>query len=170
MVITRLLCGTRSWRGTSKARTLTDLQMTSGAPVLLIQRAPSTLSAPATDVAFLMAQTTIRCGSLIPDSAHWRIMVDQLKRMRFCPAVVPSMREAMPWLLINSNALTTDQRGVGFSRIVNATVDIGAFESRGFSISTSSGTPQSATITTVFNLLLMATEVAPLVNQSTVGK
>ena len=57
----------------------------------------------------------------------------------------------------NSNALTTDQRGVGFSRIVNATVDIGAFESRGFSISTSSGTPQSATITTVFNLLLMAT-------------
>lgn len=57
----------------------------------------------------------------------------------------------------NNNSLTTDQRGVGFSRIVNATVDIGTFESRGFSISTTSGTPQSATITTVFDLPLMAT-------------
>src|SRR5205814_8886649 len=28
----------------------------------------------------------------------------------------------------NNNALTTDQRGVGFSRISNGTVDIGAFE------------------------------------------
>lgn len=57
----------------------------------------------------------------------------------------------------NNNALTTDQRGVGFSRIVNATVDIGAFESRGFSIAATGGTPQSATITTAFNLPLMAT-------------
>ncbi len=57
----------------------------------------------------------------------------------------------------NFNAVTTDQRGVGFSRIVNATVDIGAFESRGFSISATGGTPQSATITTAFNLPLMAT-------------
>ncbi|HYX29062.1 MAG TPA: NF038122 family metalloprotease [Pyrinomonadaceae bacterium] len=29
----------------------------------------------------------------------------------------------------NGNTLTTDQRGVGFSRIINGTVDIGAFES-----------------------------------------
>jgi Calx-beta domain-containing protein/Big-like domain-containing protein/uncharacterized protein DUF4214 len=51
--------------------------------------------------------------------------------------------------------LTTDQRG--FGRQVNSTVDIGAFESRGFSITSTSGTPQSATISGRFNSSLVAT-------------
>ena len=48
----------------------------------------------------------------------------------------------------------TDQRG--FNRIVNTTVDIGAFESRGFTITATSGTPQSATILTAFGSPLVA--------------
>src|SRR5262249_12867357 len=57
-----------------------------------------------------------------------------------------------------SNALipagvTTDQRGL--SRAVNGTVDIGAFESRGFTLQTVPGsTPQTATIGTAFANLL----------------
>jgi hypothetical protein len=51
----------------------------------------------------------------------------------------------------------TDQRGTGFNRIVNTTVDIGAFESRGFTIAATNGTPQSATITTTFGAPLEAT-------------
>jgi hypothetical protein len=39
------------------------------------------------------------------------------------------------------NGVTTDQRGD--SRIVNGTVDIGAYESEGFTIATTGGTPQS---------------------------
>ena len=42
----------------------------------------------------------------------------------------------------------TDQRG--FNRIVGPNVDIGAFESRGFTMSAMSGTPQSATILSAF--------------------
>ncbi len=53
--------------------------------------------------------------------------------------------------------LPVDQRGVGFSRVVNGTVDIGAFESRGFTIQPTGGTPQSATITTAFGAPLIAT-------------
>jgi hypothetical protein len=53
--------------------------------------------------------------------------------------------------------LTTDQRGAGFARQVSGTVDIGAFESRGFTISATSGTPQTATITTAFAAPLVAT-------------
>ncbi len=53
------------------------------------------------------------------------------------------------------NAITTDQRG--FSRQVNGTVDIGAFESRGFTISTTSGTPQSTAFNTAFGAPLVAT-------------
>jgi hypothetical protein len=49
----------------------------------------------------------------------------------------------------------TDQRG--FTRITNTTVDIGAFESRGFTISATSGTPQSTTITTAFGAPFVAT-------------
>src|SRR4029078_11506148 len=44
--------------------------------------------------------------------------------------------------------LTTDQRG--FERQVKGTVDIGAFESRGFTILTTSGTPPSTVFNTVF--------------------
>jgi hypothetical protein len=56
----------------------------------------------------------------------------------------------------NNVGLTTDQRGGGFNRFVNTTVDIGAFESSGFTITASSGTPQSATIGSAFALPLTA--------------
>lgn len=57
----------------------------------------------------------------------------------------------------NVPTLTTDQRGPGFNRFVNNTVDIGAFESRGFTIVATSGTPQSAPINTTFGAPLVAT-------------
>ncbi|PYS25271.1 MAG: hypothetical protein DMF72_02230 [Acidobacteria bacterium] len=53
--------------------------------------------------------------------------------------------------------LPVDQRGVGFARVVNTTVDIGAFESRGFTIATTSGAGQAATINTIFAAPLVAT-------------
>jgi len=59
--------------------------------------------------------------------------------------------------LANNVDLTTDQRGAGFNRIVNATVDIGAFESRGFTISATSGTPQSTVWGNAFGSALLAT-------------
>jgi hypothetical protein len=52
--------------------------------------------------------------------------------------------------------LTTDQRGAGFSRIVNTTVDIGAFEAN-YAVSATAGTPQSAAINTAFATQLQAT-------------
>src|SRR5262249_8512031 len=55
----------------------------------------------------------------------------------------------------NIPQLTTDQRGL--NRQVNGTVDIGAFESRGFTIAATSGTPQSAQILTAFGSTLVAT-------------
>jgi hypothetical protein len=58
--------------------------------------------------------------------------------------------------LADSAGLTTDQRGAGFARVVN-TVDIGAFESRGFTISATSGSGQSSPITTAFASPLIAT-------------
>lgn len=51
--------------------------------------------------------------------------------------------------------LENDQRG--FLRQVGAAVDIGAFESRGFTISITSGTPQSAPFNTAFGAPLIAT-------------
>ena len=51
-----------------------------------------------------------------------------------------------------TGAPTTDQRGI--SRV--GAVDIGAFESRGFTISAASGTPQSATILSAFGSPLIA--------------
>src|SRR6185369_1275441 len=51
--------------------------------------------------------------------------------------------------------LTTDQRS--FARQVNGTVDIGAVESRGFTIAATSGTPQSTQISTAFGAPLLAT-------------
>jgi len=53
----------------------------------------------------------------------------------------------------STGAPATDQRGV--SRV--GAVDIGAFESRGFTIAATNGTPQSATITTTFATPLEAT-------------
>jgi CSLREA domain-containing protein len=49
--------------------------------------------------------------------------------------------------------LTTDQRGV--SRQVNLTVDMGAFESRSFTLSATSGTPQSKPVNTLFAPLVV---------------
>jgi hypothetical protein len=57
--------------------------------------------------------------------------------------------------LATNAGLTTDQRG--FPRIANTTVDIGAFESRGFTIAATGGTPQSAPILTAFSSSLLAT-------------
>jgi hypothetical protein len=51
--------------------------------------------------------------------------------------------------------LTTDQRG--FGRQVNGTVDIGAFESRGFAIAATSGTPQTTIVNSAFGSPLEAT-------------
>jgi hypothetical protein len=53
-----------------------------------------------------------------------------------------------------------DVRGAGFPRIVNGTVDIGAFESRGFSLSLSGG-GQSTPINTAFASPLTATVSSP---------
>ena len=51
------------------------------------------------------------------------------------------------------NPLITDQRG--FPRIVNGTVDIGAFESSGFVLSPSSGSGQSTLLNTAFGAALV---------------
>ena len=59
-------------------------------------------------------------------------------------------------MVTNGNlGLTTDQRG--FPRIVNGTVDIGAFESSGFTIAVTSGSGQSTTVPTAFSAPLVAT-------------
>lgn len=62
--------------------------------------------------------------------------------------------------------LTTDQRGI--SRQVNQTVDIGAFESRAFTISVNSGTPQSKAVNTLFAPLIV-TVISPSGDQVTGG-
>ena len=54
--------------------------------------------------------------------------------------------------------ITTDQRG--FLRIVNGTVDIGAFESSGFTISVTSGSGQSTGVLTAFAAPLVVTVTA----------
>jgi predicted outer membrane repeat protein len=48
----------------------------------------------------------------------------------------------------SGNLLTVDQRG--FARVVNGTVDIGAFESRGFTIAVTGGNNQQALVNTPF--------------------
>jgi CSLREA domain-containing protein len=50
----------------------------------------------------------------------------------------------------NNLALSTDQRGAGFNREAGGTVDIGAFESRGFTLAYASGSPQSTNVNTAF--------------------
>jgi hypothetical protein len=75
------------------------------------------------------------------------------------PTQTMALLPGSPALNAGSNALAaglTDQRGSGFDRIVNGTVDIGAFESRGFTITATSGTPQNATILTAFGSPLVA--------------
>jgi CSLREA domain-containing protein len=58
-----------------------------------------------------------------------------------------------------TESIPFDQRG--FARVTNTTVDIGAFESRGFTIAATGGTRQSATINTDFGSLLAATVSSP---------
>ena len=55
----------------------------------------------------------------------------------------------------NGNPLTTDQRGQ--PRIVNHTVDIGAFESSGFTVTVTSGNSQATGALTAFSAPLVAT-------------
>ncbi|HBB95950.1 MAG TPA: hypothetical protein DC054_11225, partial [Blastocatellia bacterium] len=52
--------------------------------------------------------------------------------------------------------LPVDQRGTGFARVMNSTVDIGAVEAN-YSISATAGTPQSTIINTGFATALVAT-------------
>jgi hypothetical protein len=59
----------------------------------------------------------------------------------------------------NNNPLTTDQRGV--ARVVNGIVDIGAFESRPFTIAITGGNGQSATVDTGFLNPLVVTVASP---------
>jgi hypothetical protein len=56
--------------------------------------------------------------------------------------------------------LTTDQRGAGFNRQVGSGVDIGAFESRGFTLAVAGGNNQSANINTAFANPLAVTVTA----------
>jgi hypothetical protein len=75
------------------------------------------------------------------------------------PTQTMALLPGSPALNAGNNALAaglTDQRGSGFNRIVNGIVDIGAFESRGFTITATSGTPQNATILTAFGSPLVA--------------
>jgi hypothetical protein len=77
------------------------------------------------------------------------------------PTQTHALLPSSPALNAGSNALATnvglitDQRG--FARIVNTTVDVGAFESRGFTIAATGGTPQSAPIMSAFTSPLLAT-------------
>ncbi len=56
-----------------------------------------------------------------------------------------------------TSPLTTDQRDTGFARQVNGTVDIGAFESRGFTLSVTGGSLQYSPIFLAFGSPLVAT-------------
>jgi predicted outer membrane repeat protein len=78
-----------------------------------------------------------------------------------------------PAINVGKNALipsgtTTDQRGPGFPRIVNGTVDIGAFESSGLTVSIFSGNNQSTSIGTSFSAPLVVT-VASVANDEPVA-
>jgi hypothetical protein len=57
----------------------------------------------------------------------------------------------------NNNNLTTDQRGTGFSRIINTTVDIGAVEVNYAITPGTNTTPQSTVINTAFATALAVT-------------
>jgi hypothetical protein len=63
--------------------------------------------------------------------------------------------------------VTTDQRG--FDRIVNGIVDIGAFESSGFTISMTSGSEQSAGVLTAFSSSLVVTVTPNLASDPVAG-
>jgi CSLREA domain-containing protein len=81
------------------------------------------------------------------------------------PTPTMALVPGSPALDAGSNAaaaaagLTTDQRG--FSRVVNGTVDIGAFESRGFGVTLTGGDGQSTAINTAFANPLAVTVSSP---------
>jgi hypothetical protein len=64
-----------------------------------------------------------------------------------------------------SELLPFEQRGFGFNRVVNGTVDIGAVEIN-YTLSATAGTPQNANINTVFGTPLQATVKESGNNQS----
>ena len=72
------------------------------------------------------------------------------------PTQTMALLPGSPAIDAGSNALipagvTTDQRGPGFPRIVNGTVDIGAFESQGFTLTPVTGsTPQGTPVNSPF--------------------
>ncbi len=79
------------------------------------------------------------------------------------PTQTMALLPGSPAIDAGNNALipagvTTDQRG--FARIVNGTVDIGAFESLGFTITVTSGDGQSADVNTAFSAPLVVTVTA----------
>jgi hypothetical protein len=79
------------------------------------------------------------------------------------PTQTMALLPGSPALDAGSNALipagvTTDQRGL--PRVVNAVVDIGAFESSGFTITVTSGSGQSTDIATAFSAPLVVTVTA----------
>jgi hypothetical protein len=61
--------------------------------------------------------------------------------------------------------LTTDQRGTGFNRQVGSAVDIGAFESQGFTLALASGNNQSTATNTAFTNPLAVTVKANVVDE-----
>ncbi|MEZ0300364.1 MAG: beta strand repeat-containing protein, partial [Candidatus Methylacidiphilales bacterium] len=66
---------------------------------------------------------------------------------------------------------TTDQRGTGFSRVVDGRADIGAFESRGFTYTVASGSGQTAMLTQAFApLILTVSALDPGLTNLTGGK
>jgi hypothetical protein len=59
----------------------------------------------------------------------------------------------------NTNAPATDERG--FARVVNSTIDIGAFESRGFTMTAASGGNQQTMVNTAFPSSLQVSVNSP---------
>ena len=88
------------------------------------------------------------------------------------PTQTMALLPGSPAIDAGSNALipggvTTDQRGD--SRIVNSTVDIGAFESSGFTIAVTSGSGQSTNAYTTFSAPLVATVTANNASEPVAG-
>ncbi len=90
------------------------------------------------------------------------------------PTRTMALLPGSPAIDAGSNALipagiTTDQRGTGHPRIVNSTVDIGAFESSGFTIAVTSGSGQTADVNEAFANPLVATVTAKNSNEPVAG-
>ena len=67
-------------------------------------------------------------GVANPGSGRWPITAGRPRPSPCCPEAPPSTREQPPGRRSHDpQPLTTDQRGIGFSRIVNNTVNIGTW-------------------------------------------